>query len=148
MERVFSPDDRIRRAEEIYRKRQNLRERTKKATLSVSEPKNYKFLKKVALQVGICLLLYCMFYLINTTNYSFSESAIAKVKEVVSKDYDFYSMYNNVVESLNTYLYTDLNNNEEEKENTEDQSENQEEEKKENAETAVINESVIDEEEA
>lgn len=148
MERVFSPDDRIRRAEEIYRKRQNLRERTKKATLNVNEPKNYKVLKKLALQIGICLLLYCMFYLVNTTNYSFSEETISKVKEIVSKDYDFYGIYNNIVQSLNTYLYTDQNNNGEELENTENKSESQEEVKDENTQTAMINESVIDEEES
>jgi len=154
MERVFSPDDRIRRAEEIYRKRQSLRERTKRATLNVSQtPKNYKLIKKLALQIVICLLLYCMFYLVNTTNYNFSEVTIAKVKEIVSIDYDFYGVYNNIVQSLNTYLYNDLNNNEEDKdntENTENQPENQEEtsEQNKNTQTAMINESVIDEEES
>lgn len=151
MERVFSPDDRIRRAEEIYRKRQSLRERTKRATLNVSEtPKNYRIVKKLTLQIVICLLLYCMFYLINTTNYNFSEATIAKVKEIVSIDYDFYGVYNNMVQSLNTYLYKDLNNNEEGKEDTENQPENQEEtsEQNESTQTAMINESVIDEEES
>ena len=37
MERTFTQDERIRRAEEIYAKRQNLRERTRRATLNVSE---------------------------------------------------------------------------------------------------------------
>ena len=47
MERVYSPDERIRRAEEIYARRQNLRERTKRATLRVenSKPKNFKLFK-------------------------------------------------------------------------------------------------------
>ena len=55
-----------------------------------------------------------------------------------------------MVQSLNTYLYKDLNNNEEGKEDTENQPENQEEtsEQNESTQTAMINESVIDEEES
>lgn len=105
MERVFSPDDRIRRAEEIYAKRRNLRERTKRATISVPEPKNYKLIKKLVLQILVCILIYWMFHLVNTTNYSFSQDILNKVRELISEDYDFYSIYNNIVQSVNTYLY-------------------------------------------
>ena len=46
MERLLSQDERIRRAEEIYARRQNLRiakERTRRATVNVSsKPKNFK----------------------------------------------------------------------------------------------------------
>lgn len=107
MERTFSQDDRIRRAEEIYARRKNLRERTKRATVNVSEPKNYRLLKKVALQILICVFLYYIFYLINTTNYTFSDNAISKTKEVMSYDFDFQSVYNSIVESVNKFLYED-----------------------------------------
>ena len=70
MERLLSQDERIRRAEEIYARRQDLRERTKRATLNVSnETRNFRLLKKLALQITICMLMYFIFYLINTTNY-------------------------------------------------------------------------------
>jgi len=80
MERTFTQDERIRRAEEIYAKRQNLRERTKRATLSVSsEPKNFKLFKRMILQIIICVLIYFIFYLVNTTDYSFSEGTMEKI---------------------------------------------------------------------
>ena len=138
MERVFSPDDRIKRAEEIYARRQNLRNRTKKVALSVNEPKNYKRLKKFILQIVICILIFWMFYLVNTTNYAFSESTIEKIKEALSKDYDFSNIYNSAINALNTYLYSDDENN---KEETKEQN-------TQNPEMAIINESVIDEEES
>ena len=49
MER-YSQDERIRRAEEIYFKRQNMRlakERTRRATVNVNKPRNFRFLKKL-----------------------------------------------------------------------------------------------------
>lgn len=109
MERTFSQDDRIRRAEEIYARRQSLRERTKKARVNVqsSEPKNLKFFKKLSLQIIICILIYYIFYLINTTNYSFSEDALSKTKDVLAYDFDFYSVYNIIVENINAFLVSE-----------------------------------------
>lgn len=109
MERVFSPDDRIRRAEEIYARRQNLRERTKRATVNVSEPKNFKLFRKLALKIAICVLIYFIFYLINTTNYTFSENILIKTKEVISNDVDFYGIYNSVLKYVNDFIYSDIN---------------------------------------
>ncbi len=132
MERVFSPDDRIRRAEEIYAKRQALRERTKRARVSVNEEsKKMKVFKKTGLQVTICLLLYFTFHLINTTNYSFSESTISKIKEIVSVDYDFYSIYNSAMTEIKNYLYPDENLEENNQEEGEENKEEGEAEKKE-----------------
>lgn len=106
MERTFGVDDRIRRAEEIYARRQNLRERTKKARVNVSEPpKNLKLFKRLILQVTICILIYSIFHLINTTNYSFSSEALSKTKELITVDYDFVGIYNNIINSINNYLY-------------------------------------------
>lgn len=107
MERTLTQDERIRRAEEIYAKRQNLRERTKRATLNVSEtPKNLKLFKRIILQIVICVLIYFIFYLVNTTNYSFSEVAIDKIKEILSQDIDFVSIYNNTTNWLENYMMT------------------------------------------
>lgn len=105
MERIYSQDDRIRRAEEIYARRQNLRERTKKATLNVSNNnKNLKLLKRLVLQIIICLLIYLIFYLINTTNYSFSKEALGKTEELISSDVDFMSIYQSTVNWMNEYI--------------------------------------------
>lgn len=105
MERIFSQDERIRRAEEIYARRQNLRERTKRATLNVSNPnKNFKLLKRVVLQIIICLLIYLIFYLVNTTNYSFSKEALGKTEELLSNDADFMGIYQSVVKWIDEYV--------------------------------------------
>lgn len=90
MERTFGVDDRIKRAEEIYARRQNLREKTKRARVNVTEkPKNLKLFKKLALQIIICVLIYCIFHLISTTNYTFSTDTLNKTKELLTSDYDF-----------------------------------------------------------
>lgn len=121
MERVMTPDDRIRRAEEIYARRQSLREKTKRARVNVAEkPKNYKLLKGLILQIAISITIYFMFYLVNTTNYSFSENVLSKVKELISSDYDFKGMYNSIVQNINNYIYSDENG-AESKENNENQ---------------------------
>ncbi len=104
MERAISSNERIRRAEEIYAQRQNLRERTKRATVNVSEPRNFKLLKRLALQVIICVLIYFIFYLVDTTNYSFSQSALNKTEELISHDVDFMGIYNNVINVINNYM--------------------------------------------
>lgn len=104
MERVLSQDERIRRAEEIYARRQNVRERTKRATVNISEPKNFRLLKRVALQALICLLIYFIFYLINTTNYSFSEVTLDRTEDLISQDVDFLGIYNNIINTINSYI--------------------------------------------
>ncbi len=107
MERAISSNERIRRAEEIYARRQNIRERTRRATVNVSDtPKNFRLLKKVVLQIIICVLIYFIFYLINTTNYTFSESALNKTRELVSKDINFMEIYNNIINTVNSYIST------------------------------------------
>ena len=107
MERVLSQDERIRRAEEIYARRQNARERTSRATVNISstsEHKNFKLFKRLVLQAFICLLIYFIFYLINTTNYSFSKVTLDKTEELISQEVDFISIYNNIVSSIESYI--------------------------------------------
>ena len=107
MERVLDQDERIKRAEEIYARRRNLREKRTRATVTVSEPKNFKLFKKLILQVIICILIYFIFHLLNTTNYSFSADTLNKTKEIISHDFDFYTIYSNAIETINNYLYSD-----------------------------------------
>lgn len=104
MEKMLSSNEKVRRAEEIYARRQNARERTKRATVNVSEPKNFKLLKRIILQLIICTLIYCIFYLINTTNYSFSKVALEQTDNLLSVDADFAGIYNNVSEKIKGYF--------------------------------------------
>ena len=105
MERLLNPEERIRRAEEIYARRQNLRNKTKRATVNVnSERKNLKLFKKLVLQIVICVLMYFIFYLINTTNYSFPEITLNKTNEIISYDINFINIYNIIKDKINIYL--------------------------------------------
>lgn len=107
MERILSQDERIRRAQEIYARRQNVRERTTRATVNISskeKPKNFRLLKKLILQAIICVLIYYIFYLINTTNYSFSKDTLNKTDELISQEVDFIAIYNNISKWIGDYI--------------------------------------------
>jgi len=98
MERSVSVDEKIRRAEEIYNRRNRVTEK-RTATVNVSTPKNKTKLKKMLIQIFICILIYCIYYLITTTNYVFSADVINKTKEILNKDINFIEIYNNLFNS-------------------------------------------------
>lgn len=87
LERIASSEEKIRRAEEIYyrRKSQNGRSRNI-ATVNVNNEKNYGLLKKLILQVLICMVIYFIFYIIQNSNYFFSEEVLNKTQEILSYD--------------------------------------------------------------
>lgn len=102
MERSVSVDEKIRRAEEIYNRRNSMNER-RTATVNVSPVKNNIKIKKMLIQVLICVLIYTIYYLITTTNYVFSADVIDKTKEVLNQDINFIEIYNNFVNLNKTY---------------------------------------------
>lgn len=103
MERTLTPEEKIKRAEEIYARRRSGYTRNKVATVNVSEEKNYGLLKKMILQILICLLIYFIFYLIQNSNYVFSEDVINKTKEILSYDIDLQGMYTQFVNGFNNW---------------------------------------------
>ena len=96
MERVISIEDKIKRAEEIYARRNsgNTSE-TAKVRGNGNDKKEMKLVKKLIIQMIICLFIYGVFYLIKNSNYIFSEDFVNKAKEVLSYDTDFGELYNN-----------------------------------------------------
>lgn len=115
MERTISAEEKIRRAEEIYARRQNGYSKNTIATVNVSEEKrNYGLLKKMMLQISICLVIYFIMYLIQTSNYVFSENTLNTVKQVLSYDIDIpqlYSQFCNYINDINTKIITNVNQN-------------------------------------
>lgn len=102
MERTLSPEEKIRRAEEIYERRRNGYNVRNVATVNVSEKKNnYSLFKKMILQILICLLIYFIFYLIQNSNYVFSEEVINKTKEVLSYDINLQAIYTEIQNQIN-----------------------------------------------
>ena len=101
MERILTPEEKIRRAEEIYNRRRSGIENsrtTRVATVNVQpEERNYSLFKKMILQIVICFVIYFIFYLIQNSNYIFSEDVLEKTKQILSYDIDIPAMYSQTV---------------------------------------------------
>ena len=109
MERTLTQEERIRRAEEIYLRRRNAKPQyreTRETSKSKTVPtvKNIKLLKRMALQIVICLLLYCIFYLIYDANYSFSDTTISKTQEVLNYDINFNEIYKYISGNVMSFI--------------------------------------------
>lgn len=106
MERTLTQEERIRRAEEIYLKRRNRNNDVElkrvERTLKTERPtiKSLRLFKRMALQIVICLLLYCIFYLIYDTNYSFSAVTLNKTEEILNYDINFENIYKYINEKV------------------------------------------------
>ena len=113
MEKILSPEEKIRRAQEIYYRR--LQNKTKdSARVNVSEvKKDFGLLKKMSLQIIICVLIYIIFYMIQNTNYIFSKDVINKTKEILSYDINISNLYYQAKGYINnvTDLYKEHNSN-------------------------------------
>ncbi|MDO5555365.1 MAG: M23 family metallopeptidase [Clostridia bacterium] len=114
MERTLTPDEKIKRAEEIYYKKKIQATNKKVARVNVSEKKEYNLLKKMFLQITICILIYLIFYMIQNTKYIFSESVIKKTNEILSYDINISNLYNNTKEYINSIIKPKHNLNKEE----------------------------------
>lgn len=120
MEKVLTLEEKIKRAEEIYNKRRMEGERNRTAKVSVNSKKDYMLFKKMIIQILICFVIYFIYYLIQNTDYIFSDEVINKTKQVLSYDINFGEEFNN----LKTYLTENKENEFEENRETENQIEN------------------------
>lgn len=119
MEKAMSVEERIRRAEEIYSKRngQYVNSQNRKAT-----KKKTSNVKKLLMQIFICLIIYLAFYIFTNSEYIFSEQFLTQVKSTFSQDSKIYGVYLNV----RTYIENNWLNKTEE--NVEEQTQEQEQE--------------------
>lgn len=63
------------------------------AKVSVEEEKNFSLFKKMFLQIAICLVIYFIFYLIQNSNYIFSDEVLSTTKQILSYDIDIAKVY-------------------------------------------------------
>ena len=108
MEKILSDEERLRRAIEISQRRNsNYRISVNTESLIVSNKKDYKLFKKMVIQIIICLLIYIIFYLIVSTNYTFSVDVIKSTNEILNYDMNFGQIYNNFLLFINSQVNKD-----------------------------------------
>ena len=94
MERIMSVEEKIRRAEEIYARRQEgTQRRTATVTVNNENKKDIKLLRKMIIQIILSLSIYLVIYIIQNNNYIFSEDFINKANEILSYDMNFIQIY-------------------------------------------------------
>ena len=97
MERTMTVEERIRRAEEIYERRKRNEGLTvvhdEKDKKEKHEKKDIKLLRKMIIQLMVCICIYLVIYTIQNKQYIFSEDFINKVNEIISYDIDFKKLY-------------------------------------------------------
>lgn len=92
MERVMTVEEKIRRAEEIYQRRKQGETRPV-AKVTVNDKKDIKLLRKMVIQILICVAIYLIIYTIQNNQYVFSNDFINKANEVLSYDTNFVELY-------------------------------------------------------
>lgn len=138
MERSLNSEERIRRAEEIYyRRRMQNGVRVPTSNVNTKSKPNYYLLKKMILQILICLFIYFIFYLVKNSNYIFSEDVIQKTKEFLSYDINLQAVYEQVGNYYNEHIKGLLEGGEEKKEENEVENKEEEGSNEENNNTQV-----------
>lgn len=99
MERVMTVEEKIRRAEEIYQKRKQGEVRPV-AKVSVNDKKDIKLLKKMILQIIICMAIYGVVYLIQNNQSVFSEDFRKNANQILSYDTNFVEIYEKIKEQV------------------------------------------------
>ncbi len=132
MEKTISVEEKIRRAEEIYMRRQGMKNaKVPNQNESISsEKKDLKLLKKMIIQIIVCLVIYGVIYVLQNNQLFFSKDFITRVNEILSYDTNFLQMYevmkNKIMEFQNN-VKVDLKK--QDKENSEEKTEEKDEEK-------------------
>jgi len=115
MERILSAEERIRRAEEIYYKRQNQGVRVSTASVNLGKEPKVSLGKKMCIQIIICVCIYSFFYILKSYNTIFSNNVITTTKTVLSYDINLEKVYKDCVEyfnnNFNNIIPTGVNNN-------------------------------------
>lgn len=123
MERVMSVEERIKRAEDIYNKRNGIQYTKSKNSKGKSKGK----VKKLFMQIFICLLIYIVFYTAKNKDYIFSEDFRNEVSNFFTENTKISEWYSDAKGYFKDKL--NFNNN---AENTESNSEVQKENNTEN----------------
>lgn len=101
----MSVEDKIKRAEEIYARRQaGTQRRTTTVPINNNNKKGVKLLKKMIIQIAISLVIYLIIYVIQNNNYIFSKEFLKKANELLSYDINFEQMYENIKQNIESNI--------------------------------------------
>ncbi len=104
MERTISVEEKIRRAEQIYERRKQGNTRPV-ATVSVNqEKKDIKLLRKMIIQILVCISIYLVIYAIQNNEYVFSEDFTNKANKILSYDTNFLELYQNIKNQIQSFF--------------------------------------------
>lgn len=103
MERILSQEERLKRAEEIYYRRKNQTSTPKLATVNIETKRNYKFLKKIIIQISICICIYGVIYNLGKNTDSFSTDSINYLKSAIAYDIDINKTFEGIGQYLSTF---------------------------------------------
>lgn len=95
-------EEKIRRAEEIYERRRQGEARPV-AKVTVNDKRDLKLLKKMLIQILICVIIYFVFYIVQKQEYVFSEDFMNKANEILSYDTNFMALYDMVKEKIMSF---------------------------------------------
>ena len=109
MERAISVEEKIRRAEERYeRKMQGEIKPIAKVPIN-KEKKDIELLKKMIIQICICVLIYLGIYQIQNKQYVFSNDVLNKANEILSYDKNILKLYNKLKEKMQAFFLNNTN---------------------------------------
>ena len=103
MEKAISPEERIRRAEEIYYRRKNNLNISRTATVNLNPKKQYKLLKKTIVQILVCVGIYFLIYSIQANSDNLSIDSINYIKNMLSYDMDLQKYINEGKKYLDSF---------------------------------------------
>lgn len=109
MEKVMTVEEKIRRAEEIYQRRKQGESRPV-AKVNVNNKKDIKLIKKMIIQMLICVAIYLIIYTIQNNQYVFSQDFINKANEILSYDTNFIEIYDMVKSKIMNIVNNEQNN--------------------------------------
>lgn len=119
MERTLSVEEKIRRAEEIYNRRNGgIYTYSKK-----KEKKDPSLTYRLVKQIVICLIIYGIFYVVSNREYFWSDDFKMKVQSVAEQNETLNKIYNNYVTYLSKY-FPQLKQEEQKKEENQNTDEN------------------------
>ena len=100
MERTLSVEEKIRRAEEIYNRRNGENYTYSKKKEKKGPSLTYRLVK----QIVICLIIYGIFYVVSNREYFLSDDFKMKVQSVAEQNETLNKIYNNCVTYLSKYF--------------------------------------------